>query len=269
MQIEINKKEFEKIGLRFRTISSRLLRTDSSSSLANLLRFLNFIEQTPLLKEFVDNNNVIKFDISKIVEEREMQNIYNIPVEPKEEISFTYQLLKYCSVTYDSLLGVCMMYSYGDTKYDSMVARFNKHATLPFVNHISTYWAERMIDMKEDGKIVITVNGGQVNMAQDNSTINSNQVNNIGQSKEEIIALISLFKESMEDILVDNEEKEETIEMIEAAYEETQKEIPKRSIIKAAISHINNIVSVSAITSTLIENGEKIVGFLKPFINLN
>ncbi|OCA97243.1 hypothetical protein [Clostridium beijerinckii] len=95
-QIEINKKEFEKISYNFRVISCRLLRTNYENSAGDLARFLNYIHQIPLINEFIIKNNIHLFDIQHIIDLRERYEVYELPVDPTEEISFIYQLLTYC-----------------------------------------------------------------------------------------------------------------------------------------------------------------------------
>lgn len=269
MEIEITKKEFEKISYNFRAISSRLLRTNESNSAGDLKRFLNYIHETQLISEFLIKNNIYSFNIEQIVNSRSYYETYDLPVEPKEEISFIYQLLMYCNNENKELTRICSFYGSGgsDRTFDGMVERFNNHVTLAFVTHINTYLAERMIDMKEDGRISITVNGGQVALAQDNGVVNATQTNNMGMQSKEILELISEFKDAVDKHTDINEnDKDDAVEMMQLAYEECQSDNPKKSIIRSAISNINSLVALGSAGEKLIITGKNIVEFFNQFI---
>ncbi|OOM16713.1 hypothetical protein [Clostridium saccharobutylicum] len=107
--------------------------------------------------------------------------------------------------------------------------------------------------MKEDGRISITVNGGQVTLAQDNGVVNATQTNNIGFQSKEILSLIDEFKEIVAKHADINEnDKEDAVEMTQLAYEECQSNNPKKSIIRSAISNINSLIALGS-------EGEKLI----------
>ncbi|WP_170816493.1 hypothetical protein [Clostridium beijerinckii] len=121
--------------------------------------------------------------------------------------------------------------------------------------------------MKEDGKISITVNGGQVAVAQDNGVVNATQTNNIGTDAKEILSLMNEFKEVVDKHTDINEnDKVDAVEMMQLAYEECQSNNPKKSIIRSAISNINSLVALGCAGEKLITTGKNIVGFFNQFI---
>lgn len=75
--------------------SSRLLNTKYGNEIVDLNKFLNFIENEPLIFEFIKRNNCETFDIENIIRSKGYHDKYQIPIENDREIAFVYQLLKY------------------------------------------------------------------------------------------------------------------------------------------------------------------------------
>lgn len=88
-----------------------------------------------------------------------------------------------------------------------MVKEFGNRVVMPFVDQVNVYLSDIATDMgyDEERKYMIHVSGGQaqVNISNDNSTINANQNVQINQSK--VDDLISDLKSNIEKELVDNE----------------------------------------------------------------
>jgi hypothetical protein len=93
--VVVSKKELKKISRDFRMYSSRLLNTKYGNEIVDLNKFLNFIENEPLIFEFIERNNNETFDIENIIRRKDYHDKYPIPVENDREIAFVYQLLKY------------------------------------------------------------------------------------------------------------------------------------------------------------------------------
>ena len=264
MEITIDKKEFQKISAAFRRYASRLLRTSVGDGLDNLKRLLNFIENTPLIWDFIEENNVKKFDIQNEVKSREFMHGYNIPVNPSEEIAYVYQLLKYCSDSCKEYWGICFHYS-SSNKLQDHIDAFNDRVAHPFISHIEGYLRERWIDMGEEGKIQITVNGGQVAIAQDSSIINATQNISYGD-QENLLKVIQQFKDELSKIEVDAEIKEETVELLDAAIEETNSDKPKKAIIKTTISKINEVVKFGAGVASIVKLSQQVIDLLVTYL---
>lgn len=264
MEITIDKKEFQKISAAFRRYASRLLRTSASDGLDNLKRFLNVIEETPLIWDFIEENNNKKFDIENEVKSREFMAGYDIPINPSEEIAYVYQLLRYCADKCDDYWRICIHYS-SSNKFQDHIDAFNNRVVHPFISHIEGYLRERWIDLGEEGKIQITVNGGQVAIAQDNSTINATQNNNYGET-ENLIKYIEEYKKTLKELQIDDEVKEETIELLDAATDEAKADKPKKAIIKTTISKINEVAKFGANVASIVKLSDQIIDLLSTYI---
>jgi hypothetical protein len=265
MEISIDRKEFQKISLEFRRLSSRLLKTYLDDGMDNLKRLLNFIENTPLIWDFIAENNIAKFNMKDEIEKREFLEGYNIPIEKSDEIAYVYQLLKYCTENCGDYLGICMYYSSSRTLQDH-IDSFNDRVVNSWISHIEVYLREKLIDMGDNEKISITVNGGQVAIAQDDSTVYATQNNNLSPVEDintlsvELIKLINLLD-------IEKEKKEETKEIIEAAVEEVNSEKPKKSIIKYAITKVEDVTKLGAGVVGLLTTSKKAIEVFSNIIN--
>ena len=236
MELLMDKKEFQIMSAEFRRVASRLLKTDVDDGLDNLKRFLYCIENNPIIWEFIEEHNTLTFDIEKEIREREMHDGYPIQPDKNYEISFIYQLLKYCSKHCRDYLSIC--YWYGSSrKYQDMVDSFNDRVVHLLVSHIEIYLKGVWLSMGVDGKINISVNGGQVAIAQGQGTVNATQNNHYGQAQN-LKELAEEFFKLIEALDMDKEEKEDTKEIIEVAVAEVVSEKPKRSLIKHAIEKV-------------------------------
>lgn len=265
MEITIDKKEFQKISMQFRRYSSRLLTTSVDDGIDNLKRLLNYIENTPLIWDFIDESNKKEFDIESEVKNRDYFEGYNIPLDMSDEIAFTYQLLKYCTENCSEYWGICMYYNTSSNHVQDSVDEFSKSVVHPFISHIEGYLKERWIDMGEEGKIQITVNGGQVAIAQDNATVNATQINNFGD-KEDLIKYIQQYKELLNKLDIDKDMKEETEELLDAALDETNSDKPKKSIIKMAITKVGEVVKVGSTVVGMVKLTQQIIELFNKFI---
>lgn len=232
----MDKKEFQMLSTEFRRIASRLLKTDRDDGINNLKRFIYFIENNPIIKSFIDEHNTFTFDIEKEIKEREMHEAYIIQPEKNYEISFIYQLLKFCSENHNDYIAICYFYGSGK-RFQDMVDAFNDRVVSLLIGHIEVYLKGVWLDMGDNQKIHINVNGGQVAIAQGQGTVNATQNIHYGQAQE-LKELTETFYRLLEKIEIDKDEKEDTKEIVEVAVAEIVAEKPKRSLIKHAIEKI-------------------------------
>jgi hypothetical protein len=266
MEITIDKKELQKIGFKFRNIASRLLKTNYQDGMENLQRFLDYIDNVTIIENYIKKNNIKKFDIETDINKREYREGYKLPINPSDEIAYIYQLLKYCNENCSEYIEICSGYSKGN--FQQWVDEFNSRVVLPFVNHINNYLEEVAIDMNlnENDKTTITIHNesGQVNLSQDESTINAVQNNQINKEIEKVF---SKYKKLIEEIEIPSEEKEDTIELVDIAVDETKKDKPKKSLIKVATEKINETIKFGNATLGFVKVSEKLIDMFSKFTN--
>jgi len=263
MKQEITKKELNKISLDFRLIASRLLRTDFRNGIDNLRRFINFIDNTPIIYTFILHNNLTIFDIASIIQNRnhrdQFHDMYQIPCEKKDEISFIYQLLKYGLEHFNEYYQFSNGYSFS-TKIQDQVDVFNKEVLLPFVEYINSHLKGMMIDMsKEEEKSINILSSkiNQLNLSQDSSTIISN--NNIFSNDndlEKINKLLSNFLELLQKEPISEEDKKDIQDVISVTVDELKTGNPKRGILKIGMEKLMQL-------STIVTSGSEIASVAK------
>lgn len=272
--MEINKKELKKTSRNFRQLATRVINSTTDSINLSIKMFISYIDETPIIIEYIQSILVIDENLEQDI--LEVSRSYgrlglNTGETPSEEVSSVYQILKYIGQnpsiqTY--ALGRCYASS---TKYQDMIKEFVNHLVMPFVNEINRYLADIATDMgyDEEIKFMITVNGGQsqLNIANDNSTINATQ--NIQLNRSEVIDVTAELKKNIEKELADNETiKGILLAQLELIKSESTEEEPKKSVLKTAIDTITTILKTvpSAITAT--KSAIELYGLISPLFLL-
>ncbi|WP_233880306.1 hypothetical protein [Virgibacillus halodenitrificans] len=262
-------KEFQKLSLNFRRVASRFLNCSFQEYQECLKRFLLFIEESPTINHFIQENNTVQFNIQKIIEEKEFHGKFKLPIRESEEIAFIYQMLNYISDNDLDIMGITFGYS-GSNKIQSHVDGFNNHVVKPLIDYIVTYLGELKIDMGLDGKSSTQYNigefRGQLNHAEGQSTITATQTYNETKIAE-LKDLTEQFVEELhknESILQDD--KEDTTELLEAAVQEVESKKPKKIIVKTAIEKVKSVGELATAGTTLFTLGTKLVELLQGMI---
>lgn len=94
MDYQVSRAEVKKLSREFRVIAGQLLKTAYEDGINNLRKFIKFIENSPLIYNFILNNQITKYDVPSLINSLAYSR-YKIPDTKEEEISHTYQLLKY------------------------------------------------------------------------------------------------------------------------------------------------------------------------------
>lgn len=114
-------------------------------------RFIRYIDNEPILCDFISKNNVENFDRKEIIHSNEINQKFNIPLEVSEEIAFIYQLLKYITENFDRYDTVTRPYAfYIGAKIADSIREFNREVVKLLVNHITDYLEEKEIELGID-----------------------------------------------------------------------------------------------------------------------
>lgn len=242
MNNSYNKKDIKKECRNFRTIASRVLTSEYDTFDNNLKRLLKYISETENIRKYIDSctkkeeNFDVENDVKK-VSSNYGKYVFKSFIEEEKEVSYTYQVLKYITDNNISFMGYTFGYS-ASTKYNDKIQGFNDKFILPFINEIEGNYEGICIEMGVDDNdnYFITNNGGQVNIARDESTINAIQNN-----YSKIDKLVDQVKNCINSI-DDDELKNEIIDNIEGLQEEIKKENPKKGVIKSITGALKNIL---------------------------
>lgn len=269
MSEALTEQEFQKLSLNFRRVASRFLNTKFDDYQDSLKRFLIFIEDSPTISEFIQENNTKTFDIEKVIEARGYHDRFKLPIRESDEIAFVYQMLRFISDNERDIIGLTFGYS-SSNKIQAQVEEFNNHVVKPLVDHIVNYLGELKIDMGLDKKSSTNYHigdfRGQLNHAEGQGRVTANQTYNetkVEGLKEVVEKFVEELQKHEE---IPDDEKEETVEFLEAAVQEAESEKPKKAIMNTAMGKVRGINEIASAGTTLFTLGTQLVDSLGGFI---
>lgn len=232
--------EIQEISAEFRQIARRLSRTDYNQCDANLIRFLTFIENTPIIIDFINENNIKEYDIKRIRDERDWLDPFSISPNKAEEISFEFQMLEYARKEYEGdftrLYGT-QIYTSTKSSVNDELRTFVCHVIDPLIDHINDYLQQcyRVSTTLEKKTILDTA----PSLTATNSTIVigstieggvTNKINNSLQNQSEVELTIKQVREFLKEFK--DEKKEDVLEIIDLVEESIKKnEKPKKGFL--------------------------------------
>lgn len=264
--MNIDKEDLKKISYAFRRKSSRLLNSNFDSFNRDLDRFINFVEGEELIYGFIRSFAIDNFNIEdRIQEDIDKNNKLNIGDTEEEEIYIIYCFLKYCIKISGIPFSILIKYSNGSKRYDDMVQNFNDEVSLILINHIVDYLNKIKMEMGYDEEVKYNIhmgNNGQVNIAEDKSTINAVQNNN----SNDLEKLSKEIKDILRDIDLDKEIKENIEDNVEVLECELLEEKPRKGFIRTAIEGLENSLPNIKDHIELTANITSIIGFAMSLI---
>lgn len=263
---ELTKEELQKISINFRRVSSDFLSCTESSYHRMLKKFLNYVNNTPVIKKFIDDNGVKLYDFTYLKGSSDRIEFY-LPVDNSDEIAYIYQLLTFVS---DKEFGIFpLTFMYGSHKAGNKIQSFNNEIIKPLIDHINTYLTEIKIDSGFQDNYGVTNQftfkqdfKGQINSASGSSTITAHQTYkeaDIEEIKDYSKDFLSALTESQE---INKEDKLALIELLEVTIQNLEKEEPKKTIIKIAMEKIKNVTENVDTGTTLFFIGVKLTELL-------
>lgn len=184
----------------------------------------------------------------------------------EEETSSVYSLLKWIVNQEKGMPHFILYYFSTANKFNEQIKVFNDRAVMILVIHISDYLKGLGIDMGLDDKVVYNIQGTQVNIANDNATINATQNNGIDgdKLKELIISMRDNLSAELSD--EDRKDAEESIDIIE---QELQSKKPNEETVKTRfklLKRIDNGVKFASACCSLLTFTDKIHPFLEQIV---
>ena len=270
--LQMSRNEFKKIIRKFNSVSNRLLQSDYSEYKKDLRKFIEYIDNTEIIKKFVDSCGECEQDMSKEFDEianSYHKYIFSIGDTDSEEVTDVYGILRYMCMAYKGCV-VDVMSVYSDsTKYNDMIKGFNHKVTMLLIRHIEIYLTEVGTDMGLDENVTYNINGTQVNIANDNSTINAVQNNNGLLNADEFKNLVSAMRDSLDCGLTD-EDKADANESIDIIESELSSGNPNEETVKTRFKLLKRLdlgVKFASACCSLLTFADKIYPFLEPIKN--
>ena len=244
--MKLNRKDLRKIQYDFNSFANRLLQADFQDYTGVLGKFLNYIDSTPIIIDFIKGCGECDWNLADEVNDVQASYggmIFGTGDTEEEEIRNVYAVLHYLSDNNNSVYrGVAMGYSHSKN-YQDKIKGFNDRFVMVLIRHIERYLTKVGIDMGIDEKITynVTVENGQAIIATDGSSVNAtNQVGTDGSELAKLIAAVQAATDSLAP--EDKEAVQESLEVIEA---EASAEKPKKSMLRTALSTLSAIKGIA------------------------
>ena len=259
--MNIDKKQLKIISLEFRTIANRLINCHWQTGMDFLKKFITYIDTNEIIRDYIQSYvNPDDFKDYKY----QTGIVYSSMGDSKqEEISFTYQFLKYAVDNCKSDIYHSLAWGYAKEANDA-VKEFCTRIILPFVNYIEGYLTEIGIQMgyDENTQFTINVTGGnpQLNIASGNSEITATQ--NIGIDVNQLEKIMDEIREATNTEAFGNEEIEQITDSLDAIKAELTSLQPKKGILRTALKGlqaINGSAQFLAAIATMVQ-------FVGPYI---
>lgn len=255
--MKLNRIELKKIIYDFNSISNRLMQADFSDYKDVLSKFLNFINSTAIISDYINDCGPCTQNLDEEFKEVATSYgrcIFTLGETDEEEIRNVYAILNYI-IGHNIEIHFTIAQGYASSnKYQDKVKGFNNRVVMVLIRHIERYLTKVGIDMGLDEKstYTITVHNGQVNVANDNATITA--VNNSGIDGATLADLIQKVRATAQDLPSD--EAEIVSDSLETIETEALSEHPKKGLLRTAIAGIKAIkgpVEFVAAVATLVQ----------------
>ena len=242
-------KQLKLLSLDFRRKSSQLLNSDQHDADVNLCRFVDFIENTPMLHNIVhDVVDVTEFDF------KECFLIYGgswigiqVPIDEKKHIKAMYDYANYIANSEtESIVYQAQRYPCSSSKWSEIIQNYLNDAIKPLIDFINDSISKEIILMQqEENAVSMTQNIGTVNgnvVQQQHGNVNI--TNQTGISSEDLNGLIEKIMASLPEIKdVDTEEVDSVKDDLESLQEQIQSPTPKKNRMQKALNGVQKFFS--------------------------
>ena len=140
---------------------------------------------------------------------------------------------------------------------------FNDRVVLVLIGNVEDYLTKVGIDMGLDENVVYNVNGGQVNVASGNATINATQNN--GVSASELDNILKGITENLSKL--EKENADEIADIVEMAREELAKSEPKVGRLRNCLTLIAPMFTIANGIPTLATNLQRLQEYISSYIH--
>jgi hypothetical protein len=259
--MNIDKKQLKIISLEFRTIANRLINCHWQTGMDLLRKFITYIDSNEIIREYIQS--YVNPDDFKDYEYKIGEVYSSMGDSKQEEISFTYQFLKYAANNCRGNIYQSLAFGYAKEANDA-VKEFCVRIILPFVNYIEGYLTEIGIQMgyDENAQFTINVNGGnpQLNLVSGNGAITATQ--NIGVDISKLENIIDEIRKTTNTECFAREELEQITDSLDAIKAEITSLQPKKGILRTALKGLQAIHGSAEFLAAV----ATIVQFISPYI---
>lgn len=270
--MKIDKKELKRISYDFRSLASRIIGANYNEVASIMAMFIAYIDRTPLLFNYINSlpKTASAEQIEKDLDEVSASHgrkMLSTGASPEEEVSYIYALFKILTSHQDGIYALGYGYCHSNN-FQDMTKAFGNNIVLPFVNNVLGYLVHIGIDigMDETNTFNITVNGGQFNLSQDNSTLSAVQNNNgidLAKIQEMIADILDVASHNM----LRTDQQQQIAAGLVAIQEELQKQSPQKGLITMLLTGLKATTSVLATIPELSQKINTFAEYIAPLIS--
>lgn len=144
-------KELRIISIKYRTLSSQILKIDSQEEINIIKMYFDYITNTKFIFDYINKCHSKDYDFATIYREKFWADMLVLPDEQEALVDFGYQLIKYILDGPKQLFSLGQGYS-SSRKFKDIISAFMRKAIEPFVIAIKSYLEIAMIEFDEIGE---------------------------------------------------------------------------------------------------------------------
>lgn len=262
--MRLNRNELRKIQYDFNSFSNRLLQADFQDYTDVLEKFLDFINNTPIILDYILGCGQCDWNLEdeiKQVQSSYGRKIFSTGDTEEEEVRNVYAVLQYIAdKSIEVHYGIGVGYS-SSNKFQDKIKGFNERFVMVLIRHIERYLTKVGIDMGLDDKITynVTVQNGQSIIATDNANVTA--TNTVGSDTGELAKLIADVRALSGNL--SPEEQETVSDSLEVIETEASSDKPKKGMLRTAIAALKNIKGITEFGETVIALSEFVGTLIK------
>ena len=243
----------KKVISRFNTHSNRLIQAAYDDYIDVLSKYIKYLESTEIIMDYISECGGYNEKIKEAFDEfKDCESDYNTYFElgdtTEEEVRSVYSIMKFISDNNDDVPYMVLVSYGGYNSGSEQLEAFNQRVVYVLILHIEEYLKEIGIEMGLDDNTTFVVSGGQVNIANDNSTINAVQNNGIATNAEECAKLFEALRNEI-NTLGNSEDRTDASESVETIEKELKSEQPNESVLKTCFKFLKRLDPEGKITS--------------------
>ena len=144
----MKKRELKKISLKYRTLSSQMLKVDSQEEINYIRMYYEFINNTEIIAKYIKGCHKQNYDFDEIYENKFWSDMLTLPDNEEDLVDYGYQLIEYVLSGKKRLHTLGQGYSSSRSIKD-IASAFIRKAIGPFIDIIRNYLEMELIDAED------------------------------------------------------------------------------------------------------------------------
>lgn len=144
----MRKSELKKVSLKYRTLSSQMLKIDSQEEINYIKIYYDFINNTEVILDYIKSCHKQDYDFDEIYEKKYWNEMLTMPDNEEDLVDYGYQLIGYVLSGKKQLFRLGQGYS-SSNKFRDIISAFMRKAIEPFVVAIKNHLEIELVDSED------------------------------------------------------------------------------------------------------------------------